>query len=256
MKYLYKYRSLSGEDVKFTERSITHQELYFSHAKSFNDPFDCLPGVSLNASKKEFKEYLNGFFKRNHPHTNRQDRASNIKDIIKDPQRNQSSRQVIQLLEKGVETAMDLAGVLCLSENDRNILMWSHYTDCHKGICLKFKVDDHDSFFSEALKINYNTERPSMNLIKDPPEIIHKKTLLTKAKCWEYEQELRMVSPKRKPGVHCYPTEQLDGIILGIKTSKENKKLVRNWISTLDFKVELLQAKINKKSYNIDIEPA
>ena len=42
---------MDSTSVAYTGKAITDQELYFSHARSFNDPFDCLPYISLKATK-------------------------------------------------------------------------------------------------------------------------------------------------------------------------------------------------------------
>jgi len=36
----------------------------------------------------------------------------------------------------------DIAGVMCFSSTWKNPVMWSHYADQHRGICLGFEVPD------------------------------------------------------------------------------------------------------------------
>jgi hypothetical protein len=255
MSYLYKFRPMPNDESKeYTGRSITHQELYFSNASAFNDPFDCLPVISLDATKKEFETYLAGFFERQYPGISRRDKIASVKAISKDPERNHKSKAVIDMLSNGLKQAMDLAGVLCLSENPMSVLMWSHYTGCHKGICLKFKLCDEKGFFTEAHSVDYQSKRPVLNLIKGDHEKQGRDALLTKADFWSYEKESRMVNPRRPPGVHKYPAELLEGVILGANINSDDKELVKQWILTLSHKVDLFQATINSTNYSIDIK--
>lgn len=243
-----------SDDVRtYTGRIITDQELYFSHARAFNDPFDCLPVISLKATKDEFEKYLIGLFKRQSPQSTRAERMASVKEIIKDPNRNHKSTQAIELLNKGFENAMNLAGVLSLSATDRHVLMWSHYANCHSGICLKFKASNSTPFFGEAQKVEYEKIRPVINLIQDDPQTFTTKSLLTKADFWTYEEEWRMISPSRPPGVHKYPADLLVGVILGANMSAENTDIVMKWISNKKRNVDIFQASINEKNFGLDI---
>jgi len=245
---------MSEDSKKYTARAISHQELYFSNARAFNDPFDCLPILSTQATKKEFEIYLNGFFERQYPGITRRQKIASVKEISNDPERNYKSKAVQSTLTKGLEQAMDIAGVLSLAKKSDHILMWSHYADSHQGICLKFKVCDETGFFTEAHDVIYQSDRPVFNLITGDHEKIAKDALLTKANFWSYENEVRMISTKRIPGVHKYPSYLLDGIILGAKISGENQKLVEELISGLEHKVNLYKASISPKSFSLDMK--
>ena len=239
---------------EFTGRAITHQELFFSNARAFNDPFDCLPVVSTNATKKEFESYLGGFFERQYPSITRKQKIASVKEISNDPQRNHKSKEVAQQLRAGLDQAMGIAGVLSLSKDPDHVLMWSHYADCHRGICLEFKVCEEKGFFTEAHDVKYQPTRPVFNMITGDHHEIGRDALLTKADFWSYENEVRIVSPKRKPGVHRYPASLLTGVIFGVNTSDADKALVKEWVESLKHEVTLSQASINPKNYSLDIK--
>lgn len=83
-------------------------------------------------------------------------------------------------------------GVICFSKNWRNPVLWSHYADKHRGVCLGFDVPD-----QFLMEVNYAGERLSNKIRselaygglneKDMQEI-----LTTKFKDWEYEDEVRV----------------------------------------------------------------
>ena len=50
-------------------------------------------------------------------------------------------------------------GLICFSENWTNPLLWSHYADKHRGICLGFDVN-----IRRLRKVTYVKERPALRL--------------------------------------------------------------------------------------------
>lgn len=85
------------------------------------------------------------------------------------------------------ETKSELSksnGLLCFSRDWTNPLLWGHYADKHKGVCLGFEVpDDH------LAEVEYVSERLPMPAEIDEPFM--KKLLLTKFDHWRYEEEYR-----------------------------------------------------------------
>lgn len=59
----YKYRSMADPGViRWVERIVLHNEVYFAAAKTFNDPFDLRPVFSLAALKAQrLKDYEHGY---------------------------------------------------------------------------------------------------------------------------------------------------------------------------------------------------
>jgi len=75
-------------------------------------------------------------------------------------------------------------GLICFSEDWVNPLLWSHYADKHRGICLGFEVDK-----LSLRKIRYVKERPALRLplTKETAD----QFLWTKYWDWKYEEERR-----------------------------------------------------------------
>ena len=97
--------------------------------------------------------------------------------------------------------------VSCFSTNKDSILMWSHYADKHKGLCIEFEVDN-DNF----KKVKYSKKRSQIDLKaitavvlgydfigetvgKENKALMNRltKLLLTKSRDWEYEEEVRTI---------------------------------------------------------------
>lgn len=88
-------------------------------------------------------------------------------------------------------------GVLSLTTEKDNLLMWGHYSNNHKGFVVEFNKND--SFFNELVeenaiynclkKVEYQSIRPSKYL----SDYCIEDVLLTKSIHWEYEHEYRIL---------------------------------------------------------------
>jgi len=83
-------------------------------------------------------------------------------------------------------------GLLCFSADWKNPVLWSHYADKHRGICLGFEVDDKYltpvNYAKERIQIRFKNSDPEQGLELD----FVNEMLRTKYKHWVYEQETRI----------------------------------------------------------------
>jgi len=90
--------------------------------------------------------------------------------------------------------------IRCFVENDgepTNPLMWSHYADGHKGICIKYQFpndvvshDDDKRIVTKFQKVKY---KENMTFYLEEDKISKEEALCTKTKDWEYENEIRLI---------------------------------------------------------------
>ena len=112
--------------------------------------------------------------------------------------------------------------ILCFSRNWDNLLLWSHYGDSHKGICLGFDISEGDP------GVNYDTDvlyQPNLLQIRRPEDLnfdLANRLLRTKHESWSYEQEVRMLvnlsDPPDVQGIHWIefgPLLMLKEVIIG-----------------------------------------
>lgn len=88
-------------------------------------------------------------------------------------------------LRRARTTLSERRGLLCFSRRWRNPLLWSHYAEKHRGICLGFDVAN-----DNPLRVRYASKR-----VKLRPQLNFEtaETLLcTKYKAWSYEEEFRL----------------------------------------------------------------
>lgn len=83
-------------------------------------------------------------------------------------------------------------GLLCFSKQWKSPVLWSHYADKHRGICLGFELKD--ELVSE---VKYSPDRlaarfKNNDLGQGLEEAFVREMLLTKYVHWQYEEEIRM----------------------------------------------------------------
>lgn len=251
---LYKYRSLDKASTEFTLKIISAQEAYFSKPDSFNDPFEFRPRLSLEATKAEFAAYLDGLYQRKFPWLNRQQRKASVAAVLKDKSRNHQSAEAAEVLSAGLANISRRCGVYCLSADPANILMWSHYADCHRGICLGFDGANTNPFFGRAQQVSYQESYPVANIIKDHPSTYQDKVILSKAAFWAYEREWRIVEHERGSGIYRFDKNDLKQVIFGVKTSSKDIETVLQLLNEKGMTPQMYKARLHEERYAIVLD--
>lgn len=83
-------------------------------------------------------------------------------------------------------------GLICMSRFWRHPLLWGHYAEKHRGLCLGFDVSK-----EKCKKVKYRAERPTLSelgyeTLGDLDEAGMLDLLYTKFDGWEYESEYRL----------------------------------------------------------------
>lgn len=82
-------------------------------------------------------------------------------------------------------------GILCFGAEWRDPVVWAHYSDKHKDLCLGFEIPD-----EKCRKIDYVENR--LRLPIKLAEADAEKLLFTKYASWKYEQEIRVWTELRE----------------------------------------------------------
>ncbi|WMW25222.1 DUF2971 domain-containing protein [Methanolobus sediminis] len=223
----YKYLSVS-RGKKLDKRKLDmlkNNQLWFSSPSCFNDLFDSQIDVVLKATKAELIDFyidLVGY----------RVTDNEIDNYISE---NLEKLDDGNYLKKPSEASMndfrDNFKILSLTKKNNNDVMWSHYADNNKGICLCLKAVQHPDFFA----INFDSELLELYEMKYSdavPEPIHyfnakmddlRNCLLTKKLNWVYEEEYRLIdfqynSSKKKGILKTFDKSSLVGIIFGLNT--------------------------------------
>lgn len=249
---LCRYRSVGEGERARTQRIVETGLHYFASPSSFNDPFDCRPNFTLDGSEDEVRQYLRGMWSRQAPHLPEAERHAEVDAILSDPTRDPRIAENNRLFAATYESMVtSQVGILCLSEVHDDILMWSHYGDCHRGICLIY--DTNYEFFSQAFPVRYQRERPCTNPILQSPEQMLDSAIYTKSLAWGYEKEWRILHYQQGVGERQSPSSALKAIVLGVAVSGTDRQLVESWAKSSPSKPTVMQAFLSSSEFSIQV---
>ena len=222
-KYLYKFEKLNVQ----TLRNLKNAQIYFNTPASFNDPFDCSAlDVSAMLTDDKVVETYKWHLKNNNIQVDSE--INSIKDV---PQKivDQTHEVFEESFTKQQDEILNKKGCTCFSELNDNILLWSHYADGHKGICLEF--DTSSPLFSKARKVDYSSEFPKIDPVKflygSHEESVEEgqKPLFTKYEYWSYEKEWRLFH-KEPNKAYGYSVKTLNSIYFGLAADPADIEVV------------------------------
>lgn len=238
-------------DIEGAKAMLSSSNLQFTNATKLNDPFDCHPGL-IDFSKIT-SERAKGW--------GRED------TILMDA----------ELYRRNYERAW----ICCLSKVRDSILMWTFYAKNHTGVCIGLdieKIQLHIDYMLGTMVLNDCWEVEYRNII-DKPDFYSKSKdyfsyqLKTKAREWEYEQEVRMLIFEPVPWimslnreskknevidwreVRAYP--QISGdcfaaIYLGVNIGDQDRVEIIKTSRNLNPNIHIYQMTINPNALRLD----
>jgi hypothetical protein len=241
---VYKY-------LRFDENTYTNlneKKLWFSDPKKYNDPFDSrlINPLQLYPSD-DIREYFNY---RKHLGINKpEETADNIEYTIELYEQNPN--EILGEFHENInKTAI---AVSCFSKDQNNILMWSHYADGHRGLCLEFSPHEDTDFFrpTRFRPVKYSNECKADNYLRDTARTLHN-MVCTKSTIWKYENEIRIMILNEKEGLRPYNDRTLKSVTFGCRTTELNIKLTK---SILGDSVEYRRCELGKTGFNLNVVP-
>lgn len=252
---IYKYVKPAGDDI------IKNVRIKVNNVLDFNDPFEFLPSVKdirdddvLNhvVNNKDYLQHL-------HERAIEEGRTNETYELfVNRIQSPGGSEKLIEELKKdltrvlretiertrGETSKTALFACFCGEsvETHHEILMWSHYTDGHKGLRIALNRDLLNIQGSKFIEINYEPNR----LQYDPVEYwqggvgtvndFYHRVLRTKSSVWAYEREHRWLVSSRI----CQRDDKISSIgispqaivevVCGAKCSEERLSFIKNLV--------------------------
>lgn len=209
-------------DNKNTLNELEKSYVYFQSPSLLNDPFDCYPNLL------KFTENITDLkllFQALEPIMSLSD-ITNFKRGILNNDFSKFRIFVGDCLNKFINSF----GIACFSLSPSNLLMWSHYSNFHKGICLMYDTSKDKNAFKRIRPMDYKEEfeQKEFKPLSEGNEFEH--VLYTKSDVWRNEYELRVI--KEEQGEFKVNRNCLKTIIFGMQTSKKYKdkifELTRN----------------------------
>jgi len=232
-EFLYKYLPINGNSIT----NLINRRLWFSKTARFNDPFDSNINPKIEPSDyNDFeREALNVLYRGDSRVKSHIDEkyGGDISQALNNSQARQALREMAITMAEDIYTDTlnkfrAKSGICCFGGEKDNILMWSHYSDGHKGMCLEF--DKSIRPFSMALRVNYSNDYPDFDIRElYSDEYIRRlfdRIILAKSIYWSYEKEWRIIETDRGDFNKRYRMNALKGVYLGLKVSEEVKEAI------------------------------
>lgn len=239
--------------------------LRFSNPSTFNDPWDCRPRFGKQAlMNREVYErhvhYMAQIARKLDPNIPAAELARRSEILRRDPAL--MERLIDENTVKIAEAIRQHYRIYCLSRKADSPLMWSHYAESHRGVCLEFDADN--DFFGGALAINYQTSYPEVDMTSDEEPALVVAALLTKSSIWSYEEEFRLVSREGQSegflvtndGFLGIQRQFLKAVIVGAQMKGWERDTVRWLIQQAgNPRIEMKHALMVPGRYELSIEP-
>lgn len=246
-RHLYKYRSLAGSSKDWARDLIQHQRLFFPGPADLNDPFECKPFWGKPATSAAQLAYAKGLAKRMAPNAPRSERRRVYKKMV-------SSRgRFLSDMERATSETLNRVGIYSLTTKPLDLLMWPHYGNNHRGVCVRFDVDALTMAGMIPFPVDYSETRPVCDTMIEPAVEWLEKAVLTKGIAWAYEDEWRIVENRgaRKLVTPLRPV--IDGVLLGANISPQHRDEVLSWASLSPGPVAVAQAEFDEREYRLKV---
>ena len=227
-KTIYRYQRFNVTTVE----SLCHDTLYFANPAAFNDLLDCQPTIDADSDIDTLRHLLFELVKRrveaeslavlNKVHLTSKKAAAhakrlgeqaahtklaNIADHATNPEYEVSEEEAERwLLTSDIQHELLRKydrGVCCFSAAVDNPLLWSHYGDQHRGLCIGYGLNRTPK--PRLRKVVYGGSRIVATslivkaLLENDPEaqeLLDHHVLLRKAASWRYEREWRLLGDR------------------------------------------------------------
>lgn len=167
-----------------------------------------------------------------------------------------SNRDYQQALDETMKEMCQDTGVVCFSKNNTDPLLWGHYADKHKGICLGFDISDADEvdYISNKKSLCAEFEKELNSIIWNSKEQqrILRKFFLSKYKGWQYEDEVRVIAQleeKDKDGnffINFSRDLVLKQVLIGVRCNQAGVVLKH-----VDEHVEVIQTRLDFETFKV-----
>jgi Protein of unknown function (DUF2971) len=276
--FLFKYCNERGIDI------LEALRLKVTPPNEFNDPFELLPKVDFCIDETAMKRVMtdSDLLRSEWEESGLEMPFEDFATMYKAMSENVGLGHVAGARRMFQDLALHRQGELldslsktyalaCYSEISDNLLMWSHYTDSHRGIVVGFDLKN--SFFSQAtnlMPVSYRSDRVSARYDSEGFAFDEHELSVERVKslAWSYEREWRQrfevkhcAKVHNADGTPCYyvtiPSEAIASVTFGVRCSRETQKRVRELKKRPDLQhVRLWRTLLHERDFKLKVVPA
>jgi hypothetical protein len=242
------------------ESILRCNHIYCSKPSDFNDPWDCKPyfNTELLRDTVEAQKHIEWAVRLCQSQGGMSESAiAHMRNELSNP--DVLSGYITRLSHATQQAVIERYRVYCLGPDSSNVLMWAHYADSHKGICLKFGVRNH--VFCGALQVQYCREFPATRQYSSSPSE-NLLPLVAKSDVWRYEREYRLIAQDSSnatnhdtlmatAGFLQLPAGALQAVIVGCQG---DYAAVKEVVAQCKVDIPVLRARRIEHRYSLEIE--
>lgn len=243
-KKLYKYRIFSSRTLD----ALIADQIYFADPSTFNDPLDTKPSLDTDIDAEALANILARLVEQRitaemkaAAKTIRYNSPKTLNHIVAHSRR-RAEKMIAEIhynaanpeyhfdnpaqfifgryVEEELLRRYD-KGIVSLAERANCPLMWSHYGDQHRGLCIGYSVPDRAA--ADLHKMSYGGSRliaaSAVAAMLDGDDEARRRVddavLTRKARDWRYEREWRLIGPRGPQN----SSLELDEVIFGMRCS-------------------------------------
>lgn len=244
----YRYRSLANE---YETDNIMQGQIWLSKPTEFNDPYDSMINIDLDEILKKYLEADKEIIYK-YNSLSRGDKRKVRRNIEREKAK----------LEKDIKKELEILrksfGIACFSESYDSLLMWSHYADYHRGICLEYSFEEIKNIAPFCPVIYTDRFENLVNYVDIKQDEVSDeaiKLFMTKSKDWSYENEWRIIDILVEDGAE--KGRILKGlkpqkILMGCKISDTNERETIKVANKLN--IPIAKMKMDTKRFRVYID--
>lgn len=223
--HILKFRKIDKRLIESLERS----QIYFARPEELDDPFDC----NVNIEKSLKRAILQS--------------SGSAREILENILNNNEMTKLFNQVQQEIKGY----GIFSGSHKPalESSLMWSHYADNHRGVCLIYAIPVGPNEFLKKNQIiaiqnviyGFNQLTEWFKKLPFNKEIHNcafedmiKKYLKIKKTDWKYQDEVRMI--RKSSGIVSIDKSYLQCVCFGLRAS-ENENLIREKLKEFNYDV-------------------
>ena len=203
---LYKYCSFGVNSLGL----LSNEEVYYANPQSFNDPLDCDPTVQLDTDRASIEklciQMLAAAYGKPHALKAIADHQHMSTEYGNYNTDHKAEEYYVQRLGSEIKLLLDgemaWLGVLCMAERWDSPLMWSHYADKHRGLCIEYDLTENAC--PQIKPVDYSSPRSikvtelmqwKFHKSAEAEQSVRDTYFFAKSSQWRYEKEWRHIHP-------------------------------------------------------------
>lgn len=241
--FLYKYQALTA----YSLASLANNTIWLAKPSTFNDPFDCAITLDRQKHKQSIMHAISVTIEQATQDGLQPESPADIRP---------ADNRAFENFRASLFELLQNMGICSFSATPNHLLMWSHYANHHRGFCVQYDCRDGTQLRQLAYEVKYEDSLPSLTAADFAPPNNASATdalWLTKAKCWSYEEEWRVMTNEGNKS-HQAPSK-IVSVIFGARMPEQDRIMVARTLRHQP-EIQFKEARLAEGQFEIELVDA